>query len=340
MYNPKEDDSLDFSCFEEEKPAQRDYRYCETCNVLCIETGCELVCPGCGEERPWHYDFDFYSKNVEQNHNTSSNQFMNLIITGKNVRGIRNCLKMCGTDYYRQGELAIREALEKKIADQEMDIPVEIIDKTLETYSMIKRTDIVFRSQGKWYIIGACMNYAFLEAGIPKNRKEICSLIGISEKKLSAGENQLEKLNEMEVIHLPFKPASQREFINKYLEKLGIPNSFDNFITDLIDCAERQYLHIKNESRPFSRCIGSIYMLCQCKKEFANITKEVISAKCQISKTTFIRYYKLLEENILLLAAVFIAHDIPMKESWRPLIFEKKYKFQVNPRPLTKVLGF
>lgn len=341
MYDPSKDfDNLDFSCFDEPTVSARDYKYCETCNILCKEVNCELICPNCGEERPWNYDFDFFSKNMEQNHNTSANQYMGIMVTGKNSKGIRNCLKMCGADYYKQGEIAVRETLEKKIQDSAIEVHSEIIDKTLEIYSAIKKTDIVFRSQGKWYVIGACMNYSFLEAGIPKTRKEICSVIGITEKKLSTGENQLEKLNDMGVIHLTFNPAAQKVFVENYLRKLKIPLHYSDFISDIMSLAEKQYLHIKNESRPASRCIGTIYMLCQCEKELNNISKEIISEKCKISKTTFLRYYKLLEINILLLASAFITHKIPMRASWR--VYLKMPISKNNPEllPMEQVLGF
>ncbi len=341
MLDPSEFESYDFEDFDPPEIKECDYRLCPTCEVPCIEKSYELLCPNCGEERPWKYDFDFYSKTIEQDHNTNHHDYMGFTVIGKNVREIRNYLRTCGPDYYRQSEAAIRDTLEQKIEDyKEVEIPDFVIDKTLEMYHTIKCTDIVFRSQGKWYVIGACLNYALIELGIPKNRKEICAIVGISEKKLSAGENQLEKLNDLGVVNLPLDPAPQKTFILNYLKLLEISESYVDFIVDLIYCAETQYLHVKNESRPPSRCVGSIYLLCLCEKSLSHIDKDTIADKCSISKSTFQRYYKILENNIAYLTDVFVKYDIPLRPVWKKKLDAVVRKPPLQPGSVYKVFGW
>jgi len=309
---------------------------------MCFEKGCEIVCPACGEARAWNVDFEFYSKTIETQHTMSRNDFMAMTVSGRNSKGIRNCLRLCGSDYYQQSELLVRTVLEQKIRDQtEIDIPEAIVDKTMELYHTIKNTDIVFRSQGKWYIIGACMNYALIEEGVPRNRKEICSVLGISEKRLSMGENQLERLNDAGVIHMPLDPAPQEKFIAVYFNMLNIPVEHLNFVVDIIYCAEQKYLHIKNESRPNSRCIGAIYMLCS-RIKLDKISKEDIATRCKISKSTFLRYYRLLEKNIHLLTEIFEKHRIPLAKEWEPYILSKwrDYQAPFHRRSAYEILGF
>jgi transcription initiation factor TFIIIB Brf1 subunit/transcription initiation factor TFIIB len=228
---------------------------------------------------------------------------------------------MCSSDYYKQTEEALRKIIEEKMELMKEEIPDFIITKTLEMYSSIRNTEIVFRSQGKWYVIAACMNYAFIEAGIPKNRRNICNIIGITERKLSAGENQLEKLNDIGIINIPLDPAPQHTFLEKYFTVLDIPFIYIDFIVDLILCAESKYLHIKNESRPNSRCIGCIYMLCLRVPELTHKSnKDALAKKCNISKSTFLRYYRTLEKNIVYLSEVFVKHDIKLSSAWRERI--------------------
>lgn len=336
------DSDDDFEDFTKLVIEEKNYKICPECDVLCEEHGSELICPQCGCDRPWNYDFDFYSKSIEQGHSTSNNEYMSFTVIGKNVRDIRNCMKMCGHEYYKQSELAVRATLEEKMEHYiDTAMIADVIDRTMAKYRAIKLTDIVFRSQGKWYIVGACLNYSFIEAGIPKNRKEICHIVGITEKKLSNGENQLEKLNDMGIVNLPLDPARQQVFIENYLERLGIECSYSAFVVDIVNCAEAQFLHIKNESRPNSRCIGAIYMLCQCKKEFAHITKEVISKECDISKSTFQRYYKLIEKNMAYLASVFVKHGVPIKASlFNKIKNQPKHIFSASANSIYVNFGF
>jgi transcription initiation factor TFIIIB Brf1 subunit/transcription initiation factor TFIIB len=334
---------FDFSCFDEPVAESKDYKFCPTCDVLCVALDFELLCQKCGEVRVWNYDTEYYSKNVEQNHTTAANDFMSIVVFGRNTNGIKRCLKLCSADYYKQSEEALRKIIEEKMTSVVDEIPDFIVTKTLEMYSSIRNTEIVFRSQGKWYIIAACMNYALIEAGIPKNRRNICTIIGITEKKLSAGENQLEKLNDLGIINIPLYPAPQQTFIEKYFVILDLPFKYVDFVVDLILCAESKYLHIKNESRPNSRCVGCIYMLCVLIPELSEkANKDLIADKCNISKSTFNRYYKTLCDNIAYLTEVFIKYDILLPLSWKSKIYDvrKKNKQFKNIKPVYTVFGF
>jgi len=107
------------------------------------------------------------------------------------------------------------------------------------------------------------------------------------------------------------------DYIRRYFMLLNIPNKYQSFIIDIIERADKKYLHINNESRGSTKCIGAIYMLCSRIPELYYITRDIISRECKISKTSFIKYYAMLYANGMLLKKIFRKHKIPMPIEWK-----------------------
>jgi predicted transcriptional regulator len=90
-------------------------------------------------------------------------------------------------------------------------------------------------------------------------------------------------------------------------------------VADIINRSEKKNVHIMNDSRTTTKCIGAIFLLINRIRGLSHITKDHIVKECNISKSTFIRYYNLLMTNYKIIKPVFKKHKIPMPTDWRVL---------------------
>lgn len=311
----------------EEEPAKEedDYTMCPKCNVRCGEDDYELVCPNCGLTRRWDSDIsDLYCKSIELNYNTWENQFNLFSIVGKDVRGLRTCLKLFNSSYDAYRDQEWRSQLEQKLKSYTgLPIPDSVVITTLQYFKAIKEAEIIYRGRGAWYIMGACMVNAFIANQIPRKREDICEIVGIDKTNLSYGENQIIKLNNHGIIDIPVNKLSYETYLLSYMQKLEIDERFLDFLINIINLAEIRFVHIRSETWAITKCVGVIYFLCQCTDLRNYITKETISKKCQISQSTFMRYYNLLVENVHLFRKLFRDHNIPYKREWVPKTIKK-----------------
>lgn len=318
----------------ESAPEEPKYEICKDCGVKCFEDRFELVCPQCGYSRPWESDTsDLYCKSIEQNHNTWNNQYFTFNIVGKDVRGLRACLKLYNSSYYAYRDQLWRSRLEEKLkAYKGVPVPDAVVVTTLHYFKMIKDAEIIYRSKGAWYIMGACMVNAFSENGIPRKRQDICDIMGIEKTDLSLGENQIVKLNSHGVIDINITSLPYETYINSYLEQLDIAETYADFAIDVINMAEHRYVHIRSETWPITKCVGAIHFLCQCTELRYKVSKEDISTKCQISQSTFMRYYNLLVENAHLLRPIFHKYRVAYRREWLPATTRKLDELR-KPKP-------
>jgi transcription initiation factor TFIIIB Brf1 subunit/transcription initiation factor TFIIB len=298
-----------------------DYKKCPKCNIYCKVEGIQIICEKCGLAREWDNNSNNYCISFEQNYNTSNNSFMTFNMVGKNSYCYqRSLLKTCANYSSFRNNNNKKEIINKIYQYDGNKLPINICNLTAELFDQIKQKNYVFRGNGKWGVIGACLFYACIMNNLTRTPREIANIVGVEDRFLSQGDRTLQELNELGVINIPttFKPLS--DYLDQFLSALEIPIKYKQFIIDLISRAEKKHIHIGNESRTTTKCIGSIYMLCKRIPSLKHIKKDKISNECiNISKSTFIRYYNLLMENPKKIKKVFKKWKIPMPVEWKNL---------------------
>ena len=299
---------------------ESEYKYtiCPKCNTEgTLNDGC-VFCVSCGLETSIVDDSNKYNFSLEKDHNTSDNSFMSFNFVGKNSYCYqRSFLKTCANYSSFRRNNNRKDMYNYNYQYEGKKIPKNAIKLAIELFSKIKEKNYVFRGNGKKGVLGACLFYACVMNNITKTPREISSVMEIEERFLSHGNRKVQELNEKGVICVPTILRPFKDYLDQYFPALNIDIKYKQFVVDLINRAEKKNLHIKNDSRTTTKCIGSIYMLINRVKELNGINKDHIVKECDISKSTFIRYYNLLLINYKKLKPVFKKHRIPMPNNWK-----------------------
>lgn len=294
------------------------FTICPKCNIEGKITDGAVYCVGCGLETAVIDDSNKFSYTIDKDHNTSDNSFMSFNFIGKNSYCYqRSFLKTCANYSSFRKNNNRKDLYNYNYQYEGKKIPKTSIKLAIELFSKIKENNYVFRGNGKKGVLGACLFYACVMNHITKTPREISSIMDIEERFLSQGDRIVQELNEKGVISIPTILRPLKDYLDQYFPSLGIDVKYKQFIVDLIERAEKKNIHIVNDSRTTTKCIGGIYMLITRVKELKNISKDKIVKECSISKSTFIRYYNLLLINWKILKPVFKKHKIPMPNTWR-----------------------
>ena len=287
---------------------------------LSISSG-TLVCKDCGIETFNNIGGteEEYSTSAITDCNVNSNGFMALKMTGKGSYGYqRSLLKTCANYQQYRKVSTLKDMNNWNNNSEKYHIPKNVIQQANDMFDKIKKRKIVFRKDGKKGVLSACLYYACYDNNISKTPSEIAQFSNIEEKFHSHGDRILHSLNELGIIQIPAKINPTADYINRYMELLDIDKKYKQFIIDLIDRAEEKKIHILHDSKANTRAVGAIFMLIERLPELkSRITKEIIEKECGISKTTFIRYYKILCKYYKLVKKIFKRHAIPMPNDWR-----------------------
>jgi transcription initiation factor TFIIIB Brf1 subunit/transcription initiation factor TFIIB len=288
---------------------------CEDCGIPGRMHDGIICCPQCGMCRKVvynQYNYCNYSSYVTSGHH------MVFQITGKNsYSNNRNLMQSC-SNYKEYSRLTTeRSLLEENFQYKGNKIPRDVILLAVDILFSVKAAGYVFRGNGKKGIEAACVFYACVIKGVTKRPSDIAEIFGVGERFLSQGDRMLQDLKERGIIDIPTFLRPMNDYIKQYFLVLHIPDKYASFVTDLIDRADKKHIHIMNESRMTTKCVGAILLLTTRVRELRHITKDVIWKECRISKSTFTRYCILLEKNYDKLRLTFKAHGIPMPNEWR-----------------------
>ena len=294
------------------------YTMCPKCDIECSVNDGSICCSNCGLETSIIIDDNKFSFATEKDHNVSSNSFMSFNFIGQNSYCYqRSFLKTCA-NYSKFRDNSNRKDLYNYNYQHEgKKIPKNAIKMAIELFSTIKEHNYVYRGNGKKGVLGACLFYACVMNHITKTPRDIAGIMEIEERFLSKGDREVQGLNEKGIISIPTILRPLNDYIDQYFPALDIPNKYKQFVFDIIERVEKKNIHIMNDSRPTTKCIGAIYLLVNRVKSLHNITKDKIVVECNISKSTFIRYYNLLLVNYKKIKPVFVKHRIPQPISWR-----------------------
>jgi transcription initiation factor TFIIIB Brf1 subunit/transcription initiation factor TFIIB len=301
------------------------YTVCPKCNIEGTLNDGSVFCVSCGLETVVIDDANKYSFTVEKDHNTSDNSFMSFNFVGKNSYCYqRSFLKTCANYSSFRKNNNRKDLYNYNYQYEGKKIPKNAIKLAIELFSKIKESAYVFRGNGKKGVLGACLFYACVMNNITKTPREISSVMEIEERFLSHGDRKVQELNEKGIINIPTILRPLKDYLDQYFPALNIDIKYKQFVVDLIERAESKNLHIRNDSRTTTKCIGTIFMLINRVPVLKKISKDTIVKECNISKSTFIRYYNLLLINYKILKPVFKKHRIPMPNHWKNVKSEKE----------------
>ena len=288
---------------------------CEKCNIKYKTLNGIIYCELCGSENK--VELDELTFNSEGGNNINSNSFMSFNFIGKNSYCYqRSFLKTCANYSSFRKNNNRKDMYNYNYNYTGNKLPKNVIKLAIELFSKIKEKKYVYRGNGKKGIIGACIFYSCVINKITKTPKEIANILGIEERFLSQGDRTIQELNEMGVISIPTTLRPLNDYLKQYFSLLKIDEKYISFIVDIIDRIDNKNIHIVNDSRTTTKAIGTIYLLINRLKKYRTITKDTIVKECKISKSTFLRYYKLLLKNYKLIKCVFKKHKIQMPIEW------------------------
>ena len=294
------------------------YTMCPKCNIEGTLSDGSVYCPQCGLETLVVDDNNKFSFSIEKDHNVSSNSFMSFNFIGKNSYCYqRSFLKTCANYSSFRRNNNRKDLYNYNYQYEGKKIPKNAIKLAIELFSKIKENNYVFRGNGKKGVLGACLFYSCVMNHITKTPREIACVMEIEERFLSQGDRIVQELNEKGVINIPTILRPLNDYLDQFFPALNIPDKYKPFVADVIARAEKKNVHIMNDSRTTTKCIGAIFLLINRIRGLKHITKDHIVKECNISKSTFIRYYNLLLTNYKMLKPIFKKHRIPMPSVWR-----------------------
>jgi transcription initiation factor TFIIIB Brf1 subunit/transcription initiation factor TFIIB len=294
---------------------------CSVCGGELSHNSNNLVCKSCGLEiaDTSGATNEQYTSATLSDCNVSDKGFMSMRIVGRGAYGHnRSLLKSCAK-YGQYRNMTTRKDMHNWNSQSTgKHVPKNIIEEACNMFAKIKECGYVYRKDVKKGVLSACVYYACYNNGISKTPTEIAALMGIAEKFHSMGDRILRDLNERGIIELPEKIDPIVDYVERYMEVLNIHKSYKNFVLDIIHVADREKLHVLSDSKNNTKCIGAIYLLIDRVPELRKtINKDQIDKDCEISKTTFIKYYNLICRFYRKFVPVFVKHGIPMKAEWK-----------------------
>lgn len=288
---------------------------CQTCQTAYFLRNNILYCPKCGEEQEIIHDSD----TPVNNGYALDMAYIPFRIIGKNSYWFQKSLLRCCADYSVYRDNVKRKEIVDQINQYKYGkMPKNVVNEAISLYKSIRDHGCIYRGNGKKGIIGACLFYACIIKNLSKTHREIASILEVDEKYVLQGDRILQELNEKNIVQIPTLLMPLEDYLDQYLPALGIDKKYAGFVTDLIKRAEKMNLHIQMESRMTTKCVGAIYMLVERVKELKKrISRDVIAQECKLSKTTFMKYFYMLNENFMYIKPVFKKHGIPMPVEWR-----------------------
>ncbi len=298
---------------------QKDYKICPQCNVRCKIYDASLICESCGLERDWQGTMEGYNESIDQNYSTSKSSYVSFNLIGNGSYCYqRSFLKTCASYSSYRTNNNKKEIVNIIYQYENSKPPINVINTAADLFDRIVQSGRVYRKNGKKGVMAACLDNACSIHGVARTPRDISTIMNIDEKLLSQGNRILQELNELGIIEIPTRHEPTDDYLNQFFPALGIPDKYKAFVVDLITRAEKKHLHIRNDSKTTTKCVGAIYILTMRVKSLRHITKDTIAKECnKISRATFIKYQKHLYENHELIKKSFKRHAIPMPSEWK-----------------------
>lgn len=170
-------------------------------------------------------------------------------------------------------------------------IPPNVIQEAVEYYYAMQQQHIIKRGAVREGIMASCMYRKCRELGVPRKPKEIIAIFGISQSDLSHGEKILDDLHARGLLprlRYVSEEENVREYLLRYLVSLQLPREDAHFAERLVRFTVKYC--IAENTVVSTKCAGAVFCVTE-KYPDRGVSKEQVAAKCNISKSTFIRFY-------------------------------------------------
>lgn len=290
--------------------------HCSDCNVELIRDEAAWICQQCGKVSSVQYDEVLLFQNRDLYCNSSRHSSV-IAFSGKGSREFTRTLVDVGCSYPLYRKNVSKQELEKLLDFPLVGIPKSILDDVWDYYEEIAEAGYNYRTENKRGIWAVLIFYTCINNDIPRTESEIMKMMNIASATFNKSEKKVIELAAEKIIHLNTDIDRCENYIHRYMMLLGIDIRFKQFVYDLILFSRKYHLTLQNESKLLSKCIGGIYMLCMRVPKYRHIDNKQISQKCNISTTTFCKFYKTLCRQFVHIKPVFIRHSIPMPKDWK-----------------------
>jgi transcription initiation factor TFIIIB Brf1 subunit/transcription initiation factor TFIIB len=282
---------------------------CSDCDVDMYKLGLEYICSECGRtEEIVGGSTDIAEKNNAESvsdYNTSNNSSAPVRISGPGSYAFQRKLVSTTSNYKVQQKRNTYSQMRKIICEYKGDKPSEkIIKEACEFYYQVQQHRIK-RGDVRKGTMAACLYRKCIENQVVRKPKEIASMFGIPQRELSNGEKILDELFSEGLLGTATDVEAgnasagvdqfcldeekiAKDFLFRYFELLNIPTVHITFAYRLIRFTTSY--HIAESSVVSSKCAGTVYIIA--KQKSMKITKKDIITACNLSFSTFNRFYK------------------------------------------------
>lgn len=274
---------------------------CDECKDSLEIYDSQLVCISCGQ------CVDVMSEQDEavSNYNNDPNASSTLKIVGLAAKAHQKHHIQTTSDYRKKRVSDSRaefEALYAKSSAVERP-PVDIYRKASDLFNKIQEGQ-VNRSGKRNGIKVACVYMEADRAGMTKERNALAQMHGITATLLNQGIDTLERLHADGIINIPTQTQIAMSFITQNFRKYNLDLKYVGFVNDFVKCAELN--HISPSSGINPKCVGTIYLLAKILNR--NDVLKNLTDSCEISKTTYTRFYTTALEHHRIFRQVFKSH--------------------------------
>lgn len=275
---------------------QEKARICPDCRVDMYISPDGLACEQCGYvDECGESDT---TSDIVNNYNTSGDSAAPVRITGPNHFMFQKKMIADTSNYDKTRR--------KNTIDQMMNTvyqwpgaapPKHIVMQAAEMYLEIQQ-NCIKRGDVRLGTMADCIYKICIANGYIRKPKEIAAMFKIPQYELSNGAKIVDDLIASGKINAPKKnntidPAEHimECYLTRYFESFKIPDKpkYKHFVQRLIRYADKY--GISSSSNISSKCAGAMYVLSLACPDL-NITKEAIEIDCNISKSTFTKFYK------------------------------------------------
>jgi len=280
----------------------KDWKVCPICKVRLQDSGfATSECSQCG---------------AEINKNSEDQEIKKVSTFGGTVTA--NYLN-CDSKAYVRTKI-VKELKQKSYDSTKHKIPQYIVEDAVDQFLTISEHKIHRGSvqRGlKWKLI----QYKLIENDMIKSSKIIAQIAGLTDKQLSAADALLREYDAEGVIKIQCLNVDRTEsFIKNYINIFKIESKYGNFISELINEADRKKVHLTNNFKPSTKATGA-FILFLSSFPHLEIKKIDVIKESGLTSSTVNRYYNLLIDNIHLLTSVYVRWSIqpPSKEQKKPV---------------------
>ena len=288
--------------------------YCQDCpDTPMILAGNEYQCPRCGQVQ--------HEIEVAQDHDDTVSGSIRITTGSSRGRYYTN-----NGDYTKtQKKFILDQLIQNQSAFTGNAFPRDILHEVATKYNsiqkMITEDDIdsegnvrgqkkfVRRGNIKDEVLAGLIYFECIRKKLVRKKKDIAVFMKLPTYGFSRGEDILRNLQAEGKIDIPVDEEPIEGFVDRYLEALNLENPiYSKFIVDLVNESER--LKIGMNSQLSSKVVGSVWIIitkCGLKITAPMLEKAADNTK----KNTFVKFTKVVFDNMGTLGHIFTRHGIP-----------------------------